>query len=133
MKIFLPVAGFFGFVGILMAALGSHYFSQIMIEKNYQDYQLALRYELLHSVTLMMIGLFGFLTRKPFRLLQLSAYLMVVGVIFFCGSIYLLTIYSARDLVYLIPVGGTAFLLAWIIVCIAGIYYYFHAVHAHDL
>ncbi len=132
MKVFLPVAGFFGFIGVLMAALGSHYLSQVMVGKNYQDYQLALRYELLHSVALMIIGLFGFVTRKPFCLLQLSAYLMVVGIIFFCGSIYLLTIYSARDLVYLIPVGGTAFLLAWFVVFIAGIYYYFHAVHAHD-
>jgi len=38
-----------------------------------------------------------------------------------------------HELVVLAPVGGIAFLLGWLFVFIAGIYYYFHAVHAHDM
>ncbi len=101
--------------------------------QNYHEYQLALNYELAHSLVLLVIGLFGFVTHKPFKLLQLSAYLMVVGIIFFSGDIYMATVYSVPALKALVPVGGTAFLLAWAVLFIAGVYYYFRAIHAHDM
>lgn len=133
MRVFLPVAGFFGFCAMLLAALGDHVFVHSMTAQNYQDYQLALNYELFHSMALMVIGLFGFVTRKPFKLLQLSAYLMIVGVVFFCGDIFMATVYNVPKLDALVPVGGTAFLLAWAVLFVAGVYYYFRSVHAHDL
>jgi len=133
MKVFLPVAGLFGFSAVLLSAIGTHYFQGTMSIDNFQAFSIATEFEMIHGIVLMLIGLFGFVTKKPFYLLTIAGYLFVIGVIFFCGDIYLKTVFDLHELVVLAPVGGIAFLLGWLFVFIAGIYYYFHAVHAHDM
>lgn len=134
MKVFLPVAGFFAFLAILFSGLGAHFFEKNLSPEQLHVYLLAIKFQLIHSLALFVIGLFGFVTRKPFLLLLLAGYLFVFGIIFFCGDIYLTLIFSdTANIQAMMPVGGIALMLGWLVVFCAGIYYYFHAVHAHDL
>ena len=133
MRVFLPVAGFFAFLSVLLSAFGVHKLGHGMSTTNVYYFMTAARFEFAHSLALFAIGLFGFVATKPFRLLRVAAYLMVVGIVFFCGDIYLATIFNVHSILLLVPVGGVAFLLAWLLIFVAGIYYYYHSVHEHDL
>ena len=132
MKVFLPAAGLFAFISLLLSALGAHYYSHMMTLEDYGNFDIAVHFQLIHSIALMALGLFGFVTRKSFRLLVLSGYLIILGIIFFAGNIYLTTIFHITTTKILTPIGGAVIILAWAIICVAGVYYYFRAVHAHD-
>ena len=49
------------------------------------------------------------------RRIRLSAWLMLAGMIIFCGSLYLLSITGIRWLGAITPIGGACFLIAWLI------------------
>jgi uncharacterized membrane protein YgdD (TMEM256/DUF423 family) len=66
----------------------------------------------LHALGLIAVGLAA---RGATRVapLRWSARLMLAGVLFFCGSIYLMTAGAPRWLGAVAPVGGVSFMAAW--------------------
>ena len=133
MRVFLPVGGFFAFLSILFSAIAMHKLVHSMPASDVYYFMTAARFEFAHSLALLAIGLFGFIATKPFKLLQISGYLMIVGIVFFCCDFYISTVFNVHSLLKLVPIGGIAFMLAWLVIFVAGIYYYYHSVHAHDL
>jgi uncharacterized membrane protein YgdD (TMEM256/DUF423 family) len=48
-------------------------------------------------------------------LLRAAAWLLVAGIILFCGSIYAATVGAPRGIVALAPYGGVALMVAWLL------------------
>jgi uncharacterized membrane protein YgdD (TMEM256/DUF423 family) len=49
------------------------------------------------------------------RALAGSRWLMLMGIVLFCGSLYLLSVTGAGWLGAVTPLGGVAFVLAWVL------------------
>ncbi|MDV7395335.1 DUF423 domain-containing protein, partial [Arthrospira platensis SPKY1] len=75
-------------------------------------------YHFYHALGLLVIGALA--SRLPETvLLRGSGILMVAGLVLFSGSLYALSLSGLRWLGAITPIGGTAFLLAWLLLLIA--------------
>jgi uncharacterized membrane protein YgdD (TMEM256/DUF423 family) len=59
--------------------------------------------------------------RPQSKLPRLAGWFMVAGIVIFSGSLYLLAITGQKWLGMVTPIGGGAFLIAWLVLAIAGL------------
>jgi uncharacterized membrane protein YgdD (TMEM256/DUF423 family) len=99
-------------LGVMLGAFGAHALQAQLTSRQLASYQTGVQYQMLHAFGLMIIGVVGQVTGTTPRL-RWSARLMLAGVLFFSGSIYLMTAGAPRSLGMVAPVGGIAFMVAW--------------------
>jgi uncharacterized membrane protein YgdD (TMEM256/DUF423 family) len=105
-------------LGVAFGAFGAHGLKQVLSTQSLQVYHTAVDYQMWHSLALILIGLSQ--QRMHFsRLLVLSSWIMLSGIILFSGSLYLLAMTEIRWLGMITPFGGVSFLIAWILFAIA--------------
>jgi uncharacterized membrane protein YgdD (TMEM256/DUF423 family) len=99
-------------VGVALGAFGAHVLQARLTPQRLVSFQTGVSYQQLHALGLIAVGLAarGATGVAPLRW---SARLMLAGVLFFCGSIYLMTAGAPRWLGAVAPVGGVAFMAAW--------------------
>jgi len=111
-RLALVLASAFLFAAVALGAFGTHALKATLATDLISTYQTAAQYHFWHA-----LGLFGvaiLLLHKPDDAgLVLAAWLLVVGLVLFCGSLYLLALTGVRGLGVVTPFGGIAFLGAW--------------------
>ena len=118
-KTLVAVAGFSGAVAVILGALGAHALANLLPEASLTSFKTGILYHLLHALLLLGIaGLSNFLSEKD---LKISFYLLVIGKLFFSGSIYLLATKPIHGLEVgflgpVTPIGGLLLISAWIYV-----------------
>ncbi|MCI0612280.1 DUF423 domain-containing protein, partial [bacterium] len=75
----------------------------------------AVRYQLIHSVTILIVAILA--SRGVF--FQYAGWLYIAGIILFSGSLYLLANTNIRALGMITPLGGLAFLAGHFLLLIA--------------
>lgn len=99
------------FIAVAAGAFGAHGLKTILSTDMLAVWQTAVTYQTSHA-----LGLFGIALLMP-RLqsiwLARSATAMLIGIVIFSGSLYLLAVSGIRWLGAITPFGGLAFLLAW--------------------
>lgn len=114
-KKILSAAGFFGMTGILLGAFGAHGLKAVLSVEALATFETGVKYQMYHALFLFFVGLHSPLTST---LRTLLFRLIVLGIILFSGSIYLLATKSLTGLELKIlgpitPVGGLCFAVAW--------------------
>jgi uncharacterized membrane protein YgdD (TMEM256/DUF423 family) len=99
-------------LGVMLGAFGAHALQAQLTPRQLASYQTGVQYQMLHAFGLMIVAIVAQLTGVTPRL-RWSARLMAVGIVFFSGSIYLMTAGAPRSLGMVAPVGGVAFMAAW--------------------
>jgi uncharacterized membrane protein YgdD (TMEM256/DUF423 family) len=116
-KVFFIAACLLLLLGVQLGALGAHALNNILTPAQINSWELAVQYQLVHSLGLILIGL---LLQKfgPSRLMVWSGSLMLAGIFLFSGSIYTsaLGISLAAQVA---PYGGTSFMVAWLLLAVA--------------
>lgn len=107
--------GLFMVFGILLGALGSHYFKRILSVEALESFEVGLRYLIYHGLALLLLSGISFKSPKEKKLIF---YLILWGTLIFSGSIFLLSFknlipFSIAFLGPITPVGGMALILAW--------------------
>jgi len=74
-------------------------------------FELAARYQMYHAVALALCA-FAW-TRWPGPAVAIAALLFFVGIVLFCGSLYVLSLTGVKWLGAVTPLGGTAWLIGW--------------------
>ena len=110
---FIWIGAFAAFVGVAMGAFGAHAMRDLLPPNLMQAYQTGVSYHLWHALGLIGIGLYGRMLDS--KLIRAAGWLMLVGILLFSGSLYILSITGVTWLGIITPFGGTAFLLAWIL------------------
>lgn len=112
-----------------MGAFGAHGLQKYVDEgsmdlKQLANFETAARYQIYHAFALILLALVMY-TAGQNRLLKISAWLFVAGIICFSGSLYLL---STRNVIGMenwkwlgpvTPLGGLCFITGWILLAIA--------------
>ena len=81
-------------------------------------FQTGVQYHFYHALGLLAVGLLALhLPDSPW--LRWSGWLMLGGIMVFSGSLYILSTTGIRWLGAITPIGGTAFILAWVLLTIA--------------
>ena len=76
------------------------------------SWQTAVKYQLLHGLALLVLGVW--MQSSPQAKLAASAWLLILGITLFSGSIYLLLLTELRWLGPVTPLGGLAFIAGWV-------------------
>jgi uncharacterized membrane protein YgdD (TMEM256/DUF423 family) len=71
---------------------------------------------MIHSLLLVVLGLFGSQSKFVGKLFFLNASLLALSILLFSGSIYLWVFGGSDWLLKLTPAGGIGFVLSWILI-----------------
>jgi uncharacterized membrane protein YgdD (TMEM256/DUF423 family) len=119
-KIFLMAASISGFLAVAIGAFGAHGLKQKISEEMMAVYQTGVQYHFYHTLALLGVGIL--LQQFPHSLaLKVSGWGMLIGMLVFSGSLYLLVLSGTRWLGAITPIGGLALLVAWLALAV-GIY-----------
>lgn len=105
-------------LGVLLGAFGAHGLRARLTPELLDIWQTAVQYHFYHALGLLLLGVLA-LHWPASGLLRASGWLMLAGIILFSGSLYLLTLTQLRWLGAITPLGGTAFIAAWVVLCVA--------------
>ncbi len=104
-------------VAVAFGAFGAHGLRALVTPQQLASYQTGVTYHLLHALGLVLVGAVAQVSR-PTPWLTRAAVLMLAGIACFSGSIYAMTFGAPRWLGMVAPVGGIAFMLAWLAVAL---------------
>ena len=100
------------FLSVALGAFGAHAFKGFLTEtERLGTYETAVAYQFYHALGLLLVGLIGF--QFPSIRTDWVIGLMLIGILIFSGSLYLLCATGLKWLGAITPLGGTAFLVAW--------------------
>jgi uncharacterized membrane protein YgdD (TMEM256/DUF423 family) len=109
----LAVAGALIALATALGAFGAHALKAHLSSDKLVVYETAVRYHFIHALGLLAIGVL--LRSVDGELLRWSATLVLIGIVLFSGSLYLLTFGAPRFVGIITPVGGLALIAGWIL------------------
>ncbi|MCC8410159.1 DUF423 domain-containing protein [Mucilaginibacter sp. UR6-1] len=119
-------AAVFGAVAVILGAFGAHGLRALIAERQLEVWQTGVQYNFYHVFALLFLSTF---TRFKNKLIAAAYYLFTLGIVFFSGSLYLL---SCRDLLGwnwlsvlgpVTPIGGLLFIAGWVCLALAALRY----------
>ncbi|MHC0551537.1 DUF423 domain-containing protein [Salinicoccus sp. CNSTN-B1] len=112
MKLFIIMGAINAFISVACGAFGAHGLEG-KISEHYMDvWEKAVSYQMYHALGLIAVGILVQLTGAPF--LGTAGWLMLLGIIFFSGSLYILAVSGISILGAITPIGGVLFLAGWV-------------------
>jgi uncharacterized membrane protein YgdD (TMEM256/DUF423 family) len=104
-----------GMLSIILGAFGAHALKKVLSQESLDSFETGVRYQMYHALFLILIANAAFLSVKEKSILF---YLVLVGVLFFSGSIYLLTTIAitgikTKILGPITPIGGAILIASW--------------------
>lgn len=99
-------------LAVAFGAFGAHIVEGLLTPDRFEVYQTAVQYHFYHALGLVIIGAVSFHISNKW--MKWSGYSMVIGILIFSGSLYLLTLLDIGWLGAVTPIGGFAFILAWV-------------------
>lgn len=109
-------------LAIIFGAFAAHAINDHLSERMLAVFNTAVDYHLYHALGLIVVGLL--IAHHPkSKALRSAIFLMLTGIILFCGSLYTLSLTGITKLGMITPFGGVAFIMAWGLVFVAFIKY----------
>jgi|SRR5471032_1720922 uncharacterized membrane protein YgdD (TMEM256/DUF423 family) len=101
------IAAILCFLAVGLGAFGAHALKATLQESGMLDvWNKAVLYHFLHAVALVALALHGAGNRAAY-------FLIVAGILFFSGSLYVMALTNVRWLGAITPIGGVCFLAGW--------------------
>ncbi|BCX87940.1 hypothetical protein MIN45_P0307 [Methylomarinovum tepidoasis] len=97
-------------VAVMLGAFGAHGLQARVSEHFLSVWQTAVRYQMWHALGLGLIAV----AEPELPGLRWSVRLMLLGIVVFCGTLYLLVLSGWRWLGMITPLGGLALIAAWL-------------------
>jgi len=119
MNKWLFIAGINGAIAVLAGAFAAHGLGSRFSPAYVTAFTTATQYHLIHAVAMAVAALAARGAAKPRA--QSAALLFLAGIVLFSGSLYLQVLTGIRALAYITPVGGLAFVAAWILLALAAL------------
>jgi len=110
----ISLAAINGFLVVALGAFGAHGLEEKISVEMLAVFNTGVQYHMFHVAGLVAVALLG-LVRSQSRRLVYSNWFFLAGIILFSGSLYLLALTSFTRLGMITPVGGVAFLVAWVL------------------
>jgi len=121
MKKFSIISGTaFSALSVGFGAFGSHLLRESLMNSGYYEtFQTAIKYQMFHALGLIICGIL--LNSYHSSLINFAVFGFFIGIIFFSGSLYAISLMDLKFFGILTPFGGVAFLFGWTSLCAWGI------------
>lgn len=107
-------------LGVMAGAFGAHGLRALVDARGLEVFQTAVTYQVYHSIALILVAVLAGLG-LPRKLLKVATGFFLAGILFFCGSLYLLVLTDLRWPGPVTPAGGVCFMVGWALVVAAAI------------
>ena len=111
-RVALFLAAVLLFAGVVAGAFGGHALKSRLAPDLMAIYQTGVQYHVWHARGLLGVGI-ALTLRPESGALAAAAWMLVAGLVLFCGSLYALALTGVRGFGAVTPIGGVAFLAAW--------------------
>lgn len=116
-KFFLVVAGLLLLIAAQLGALGAHAFDDTLTPRQISNWQLAVQYQMVHALGMVLVC--WLVDKFPTAgIFPAAGWLLLLGTLLFCGSIYISSFIGRGFISALAPFGGVSFMLAWLLVAV---------------
>ena len=107
----LSIGCFNAALAIVLSAFAAHGLQHSLDQNHLQTFKTACDFHFWHAIGLILLGLAteSISTRSA----SLIAWLFQIGIVLFCGSLYLLSTTAISWLGWITPFGGITFIIAW--------------------
>ena len=116
MKTYIIVGALLSAIGVIIGAFGSHSLKTKLNPEELVIYDIATRYLMYHSIGIISLGILAY--NVPDSVVEIPIIIMLIGIILFSGSLYLISIKGYTKLGIITPFGGTAFIVSWVLLAI---------------
>jgi uncharacterized membrane protein YgdD (TMEM256/DUF423 family) len=107
-----------GALAVALGAFGAHGLRARLDPASLEIYQTAVQYHAIHALALLAVALL--LARGHQGTLAGAGWAFTAGIVFFSGSLYLLSTTGPRWLGAVAPIGGTALIVGWVLLAVGG-------------
>jgi uncharacterized membrane protein YgdD (TMEM256/DUF423 family) len=117
----ISIGAVLGMVAIILGAFGAHALKKVLSLEQLTTFETGVKYQMYHALFLLFVGTNQNIALKAKKIIL---NLVVVGILFFSGSIYLLatndlTSFDFRVFGFVTPIGGLLLITAWLWLFIA--------------
>ena len=114
-KTIMITAAILGFLAVAFGAFGAHGLERLVDQDAVDTFETGVRYQMYHAFFLFILGNLPGIRERVQRIVY---GLVLIGVVFFCFSIYLLalngiTSFDFKSIGFITPIGGSLLLGAW--------------------
>lgn len=115
-KKIVSTAALLGAIAIILGAFGAHALKKVLTAEELITFETGVKYQIYHALFLLFVGTSNLISEKAKKGIF---YLVVIGVLFFSGSVYLLATDSLNSFNFKIlgpitPIGGFLLIVSWI-------------------
>ncbi|WP_299114626.1 DUF423 domain-containing protein [uncultured Winogradskyella sp.] len=109
-----------GILGIILGAFAAHGLEKLVGTASIKSFETGVRYQMYHAFLFLILGGTSFISLKSKRVIF---YLVLIGLIFFSGSIYglatnELSSFDFTSIALITPIGGLSLIMAWVVLLI---------------
>jgi uncharacterized membrane protein YgdD (TMEM256/DUF423 family) len=113
MNKYTKIGAFAAMLSVVFGAFGAHVLEGRLTSNELDIYQTGVQYQMFHAIGILLIALL--IDRLPSQKLAIwAARLLVIGIVLFSGSLYVLALSGVKVLGAITPLGGVAFIAGWI-------------------
>lgn len=114
-KLILVTASILGMLAIILGAFASHGLKGLISTELLQTFETGVRYQMYHAIVLLFVGTTSVFNTKTKQQLY---YLIMIGILFFSGSIYglatnELSAFDFKRIGFITPIGGLLLIISW--------------------
>jgi uncharacterized membrane protein YgdD (TMEM256/DUF423 family) len=119
---FVALGALLAALAVGLGAFGAHGLKTLVEQnrfspKDLETFHTAVQYQMIHALGLILIGLLA--TTRPSLVLSATGWTMLAGILIFSGFLYAYVATGTKLFAMLVPIGGVAFIAAWLGVAIA--------------
>jgi uncharacterized membrane protein YgdD (TMEM256/DUF423 family) len=112
-RLFFILGALSGAISVATGAFGAHGLRARVTPDMLAVWETASRYQMYHAFGLIVTSWMA--SRWPSGAANAAGWLFVAGTVIFSGSLYVMTLTGIRALGAITPIGGVAFIAAWIV------------------
>jgi uncharacterized membrane protein YgdD (TMEM256/DUF423 family) len=119
-RTFIALGSINAALAVMLGAFGAHALKARISPDMLSVYHTASQYHFYHALGMLLIAALASQLNSS-GALRLSGFLMLAGIVLFSGSLYLLAVTGVTWLGAITPLGGLAFIAAWVVLAYAAV------------
>lgn len=117
MKVLIIVGAINALLSVACGAFGAHGLEGKLSEHYLEVWETACRYQMYHGLGIILLGVLKQVT--GIQLFGTAGWVMLIGIILFSGSLFVLATSGIKILGAITPIGGVFFIASWVMVIVA--------------
>ena len=119
-KTILITATILGVLSVILGAFAAHGLKKLVTPEAITSFETGVKYQMYHALFLLFVGTSSYVS-SGYK--SAIFYLVLTGIFFFSGSIYLLatnvlTTFDFKKIAFITPLGGLLLIISWVVLLV---------------